>query len=92
MKDGWVGGKMDKWRDGYWRSWTELDLTFLFEECVPVQSLVQTERRRRADSSYSWLHYSTHQGLIENGGGETEGKGQEIFLKMIYKYSSAPYR
>lgn len=38
----------DEWRGDKWRSeWmeTKLGLTFLFEECVPVRSLCQTEGR-----------------------------------------------
>lgn len=74
-----MGGKMEAWMGDMAAVWTELRLTFPSEEFVSVWSLGQTESSLRASCSYSWLHYSTHHGLIENGGGETAGKGLEIF-------------
>lgn len=65
-----MGGKMDERMDGEWSSRTDEALTFLYEECVPVRSLWQTDERTGGRAVVTPDCFTPPiGGLIENGGG-----------------------
>lgn len=87
-----MGGKMKEWMGDIAAAEQSWGLPFRLRILYLCGVWGRLRAALRASCTYSWLHYSTHQGLIENGGGETNGKGLEIFLKNIYKYNSASQR